>query len=82
MTIYESQPELGGLMRYGIPSYRLARAVLDGEIARIVALGVEVRCGYTLASAADFEQLRTTHDAVYLAIGASACRNCPRRRPG
>lgn len=70
VTIYESQPELGGLMRYGIPSYRLSRAVLDGEIGRIVALGVELRCGQAISSAADFEHLRTTHDAVYLAVGA------------
>jgi NADPH-dependent glutamate synthase beta subunit-like oxidoreductase len=77
VTIYESQPELGGLMRYGIPSYRLSRAVLDGEIARIVALGVEVRCGQPLAGAADFERLRATHDAVYLAIGAGRPKRLP-----
>jgi NADPH-dependent glutamate synthase beta subunit-like oxidoreductase len=77
VTIYESQSELGGLMRYGIPSYRLSRAVLDGEIARIVALGVQVRCGHPLASAADFERLRATHDAVYLAIGAGRPKRLP-----
>ncbi|HWP11375.1 MAG TPA: FAD-dependent oxidoreductase, partial [Ramlibacter sp.] len=77
VTIYESQPEPGGLMRYGIPSYRLSRAVLDGEIARIVALGVELRCGHTLASAADFERLHSTHDAVYLAIGAGRPKRLP-----
>src|SRR6185369_13802029 len=67
----------GGLMRYGIPSYRLARAVLDGEIARIVALGVEVRCGEALATAADLERLRATHDAVYVAIGAGRPKRVP-----
>jgi NADPH-dependent glutamate synthase beta subunit-like oxidoreductase/ferredoxin len=77
VTIYESQPEIGGLMRYGIPSYRLSRAVLDGEIARIVALGVEVRCGQPLSGAADFERLRTTHDAVYLAMGAGRPKRLP-----
>ena len=77
VTIYESQPELGGLMRYGIPSYRLARPVLDGEIARIVALGVNVRCGYTLASAEDFDRLRESHDAVYLALGAGRPKRLP-----
>src|SRR6185369_11515052 len=77
VTIYESQAQLGGLMRYGIPSYRLARAVLDGEIARIVALGVEVRCGEALATAADLERLRATHDAVYVAIGAGRPKRVP-----
>ena len=77
VTIYESQPELGGLMRYGIPSYRLDRAVLDGEIGRIVALGVDVRCGYTVAGAEDFDGLRETHDAVYLALGAGRPKQLP-----
>ena len=71
-------------MRYGIPSYRLARDVLDGEIARIVALGVQVR-HEKLASAQDFERLRTDHDAVYLALGAAQPKrlpNCRARRRG
>ncbi|MEP7181435.1 MAG: NAD(P)-binding protein [Betaproteobacteria bacterium] len=78
VTLFESQPELGGLMRYGIPSYRLARSVLDGEIARIVALGIDVRCGEALESAADFERLRGEFDAVYLAIGARCQKRLPR----
>ena len=77
VTIYESQPELGGLLRYGIPSYRLARPVLDGEIARIVALGVDLRCNYTLASAEDLDRLRATHEAVYLATGAGRPKRLP-----
>ena len=76
VTLYESQSELGGLMRYGIPSYRLARKVLDGEIQRIVALGVQVR-HEKLASAQDFERLRTDHDAVYLALGAGKPKRLP-----
>ncbi|HET9762224.1 MAG TPA: FAD-dependent oxidoreductase, partial [Casimicrobiaceae bacterium] len=78
VTLFESRPELGGLMRYGIPSYRLPRPVLDGEIARIVALGVEVRCGESMDSSADFERLRADFDAVYLAIGARCQKRLPR----
>jgi NADPH-dependent glutamate synthase beta subunit-like oxidoreductase len=78
VTLLESRPELGGLMRYGIPSYRLARSVLDGEIARIVALGIDVRCRESLATPADFEQLRTGFDAVYVAIGARCQKRLPR----
>jgi len=70
VTLFESQSELGGLMRYGIPSYRLARSVLDGEIARIIALGVDVRCGESLDSPADLDRLRRDFDAVYVATGA------------
>jgi NADPH-dependent glutamate synthase beta subunit-like oxidoreductase/ferredoxin len=76
VTLYESQPELGGLMRYGIPSYRLSRQVLDGEIDRIIAMGVEVR-QEALSSAEDFKRLREGHDAVYLAVGAARPKRLP-----
>jgi len=78
VTLFESRPELGGLMRYGIPSYRLARSVLDGEIARIVALGIDVRCGASMETSEDFERLRAEFDAVYLAIGARCQKRLPR----
>ncbi len=78
VTVFESRPELGGLMRYGIPSYRLARSVLDGEIARIIALGVDVRCGESMDTPADFERSRRDFDAVYLAIGARCQKRLPR----
>lgn len=78
VTLLESRAELGGLMRYGIPSYRLARSVLDGEIARIVALGIDVRCGEAMGTSADFERLRREFDAVYLAIGAGRQKRLPR----
>ncbi len=77
VTLFESQPELGGLMRYGIPPYRLARSVLDGEIARIVELGIDVRSGKSLATSADLEALRSEYDAVYLAVGARRQKRLP-----
>ena len=77
VTLYEAQAELGGLMRYGIPAYRLARAVLDGEIARIVALGVTVHCNHRIDSASGFTQLREQHDALYLALGAARPKRLP-----
>jgi NADPH-dependent glutamate synthase beta subunit-like oxidoreductase/Pyruvate/2-oxoacid:ferredoxin oxidoreductase delta subunit len=77
VTLIESQPELGGLMRYGIPAYRLAREVLDGEIARIVALGIDLRCGQALATPEAFAALRAGHDAVFLALGARRQKRLP-----
>jgi NADPH-dependent glutamate synthase beta subunit-like oxidoreductase len=77
VTLFESQPELGGLMRYGIPPYRLSRAVLDGEIDRIVALGVDVRCGEPLGTLADLAALRDEFDALYLATGARRQKRLP-----
>jgi len=82
VTIYEAQNDLGGLMRYGIPAYRLARAVLDAEIAAILALGVEVKRGRTLATAQDLAELRRTHDAVYVAIGAGRPKRLPQLPAG
>jgi NADPH-dependent glutamate synthase beta subunit-like oxidoreductase/Pyruvate/2-oxoacid:ferredoxin oxidoreductase delta subunit len=78
VTLFESRPELGGLMRYGIPSYRLARSVLDAEIARVVALGIDVRCGESVETSEDFENLRRDFDAVYLALGARCQKRLPR----
>ncbi len=77
VTLYEAQAELGGLMRYGIPAYRLARDVLDGEIARIVAMGVKVNCGHRIESADEFRRLREQHDALYMALGAARNKRLP-----
>lgn len=77
VTLFEARTELGGLMRHGIPPYRLARRVLDAEIARIVALGVVVRCGESVSTPEDFERLRTTHDAVFVAVGAARVKRLP-----
>jgi len=70
VTLIEAGRRLGGLMRDGIPAYRLPRAVLDGEIARVLALGIELRLGQPLDSPQAFARLREEFDAVYLATGA------------
>lgn len=70
VTLFEAQCGLGGLLRDGIPPYRLPRAVLDGEIARLLALGIEVKTGTALASTEQFLRIRVEFDAVYLALGA------------
>ncbi|MEI6216485.1 MAG: NAD(P)-binding protein [Actinomycetes bacterium] len=68
VTIRESAAAPGGMMRYGIPAYRLPREVLDAEIARIVNLGVKIECNSKVESAeATFAE---GFDAVFLAIGA------------
>ncbi len=77
VTLYEARAELGGLMRYGIPAYRLARDVLDGEIARIVATGVTVHCHHSIDTAQGFARLREQHDALYLALGAARPKRLP-----
>ena len=69
VVIYERMAKAGGTMRYGIPAYRLPDTVLDAEIAAIEAMGVEIRTGMQVGKAIPFDELRTHHDAVILAIG-------------
>lgn len=77
VTLFEAQPSLGGLMRYGIPSYRLSDAVLDGEIQRILDLGVEVQSGTGALDIERVKALKSEFDAVYLAIGAKRSKKLP-----
>jgi NADPH-dependent glutamate synthase beta subunit-like oxidoreductase len=77
VTLYESGDQLGGLMRYGIPAYRLDKKILDGEIKRIVDLGVEVKLQVEVADAQALQQLHDEFDAVYLATGASRSKALP-----
>ena len=77
VSVYEASAEPGGLMRHGIPPYRLAREVLDAEIARLIALGVQIQCGAPLADAAQFARLRASHDAVFVATGAARVKRLP-----
>jgi len=81
VTLFEAAAELGGVMRHGIPAYRLSRAVLDAEIARIVALGVDVRCGHAVAGAHALDELACTHDAVFVALGAQQPKALPQIDP-
>ena len=69
VRLVDSSPRLGGMLRYGIPAYRLQRAVLDAEIDRIVAMGVEIQLEHVVH---DVEQERRDgeFDAVFLAVGA------------
>jgi NADPH-dependent glutamate synthase beta subunit-like oxidoreductase len=72
VTVFESLPEPGGMLRYGIPDYRLPREVLAAEVQRIAALGVEIRCGTTVGQDISFDALQGDFDAVFIAIGAHA----------
>ena len=73
VRLVDSAPKLGGMMRYGIPAYRLPRAVLDAETTRIVALGVDVELGHTVQDI-EGERHDDGFDAVFLAVGAQLGR--------
>lgn len=70
VTVFERQPYAGGMMRYGIPEYRLPKAALDKEIDSIRRLGVKIMTGKALGTHMLLEDLRRDFDAVYLAIGS------------
>ncbi len=79
VTVFESMPKLGGMLRYGIPEYRLPKAVLDAEIAAIEAMGVELKPNFRVGKDASFEEIKNAHDATVVAIGAwtSMKAGCP-----
>jgi NADPH-dependent glutamate synthase beta subunit-like oxidoreductase/Pyruvate/2-oxoacid:ferredoxin oxidoreductase delta subunit len=70
VTIFEAFPKPGGMLRYGIPTYRLPREVLDAEIQRIVDLGAELKCNFVVGKDISLEQLRREYQAVFVGIGA------------
>ncbi len=71
VDIFEQRQKLGGMLRYGIPSYRLPREILDKEIDTILSTGgVKVHTGVTIGSKFPVIDLKEKYDAVYIAIGA------------
>ncbi len=73
VTLFEARHKLGGMLRYGIPSYRLPREELDAEIQWILDCGITVHVD-TPVDADGLTRLRSQYDAVYLAIGAHSDR--------
>ena len=75
-VIFEAMPKLGGMLRYGIPEYRLPKKILDWEIEGITILGVEVQCNKRLGEDFTFKDLRDQEfDAIFIATGAWNSRN-------
>jgi len=74
VTVYDSAPRAGGMLRYGIPDYRLPPEVLDAEIERVFALGVAFEPNMRLGSDLSLETIRRRHSALFLAIGAQLGR--------
>ncbi|MBQ4547333.1 MAG: FAD-dependent oxidoreductase [Oscillospiraceae bacterium] len=79
VTVFDAMPEMGGMLRYGIPEYRLPKAVLKKEISAIEALGVEFRNNVKIGKNMTFDEIRSDFDAVLIAVGAwkSAKIGCP-----
>ena len=69
VTVYESNPEPGGMLRYALPEYRLPRDVIRREIELIRRLGVDFRCGVAVGTDITLNDLDNQYNAVFLAIG-------------
>ena len=69
-VVYEMKPQLGGMLRYGIPNYRFPRERLQEDLDAILSTGVEVRYNTKIGEDITIKQLREEYDAVYIAIGA------------
>ena len=70
VVIFEERKQLGGMLRYGIPSYRFPRHLLDAEIDSILSLGIEAHTGVTVGTELWIEDLQKEYDCLYIAIGA------------
>ena len=77
VTVYEKKENLGGMLRHGIPEYRLPKAVLDREMQVILDTGVEVKKSVEVGSDVTLKELNEKHDAVYLSVGAQLGTGMP-----
>lgn len=70
VTIFEAFPHAGGMLRYGIPAYRLPRDILDAEIQKILEVGVELRTGVAVGKDIPYTQVQDEFDSIFVGIGA------------
>lgn len=70
VTVFEREKKAGGMLRFGIPSYRLPKDVLDREIDRLTRMGTEFKLGCPVRDATKMQEIRQDYNAVFLAIGA------------
>lgn len=71
VTVYEMLPKLGGMLRYGIPNYRLPKDRLDEDIEAVLETGIEVKYGVKIGLDIKLDELRQQYDAVLITVGAS-----------
>ncbi len=70
VTVYDGMEKMGGMLRYGIPEYRLPRNIIDKEVSIIEKMGVKLVNSVTVGRDVSFDELRAKHDALVVAIGA------------
>ena len=70
VKVFEGMEKAGGMLRWGIPGYRLPEAVLDAEIQKILDLGVEIEYGMKVGKDVSLDHLKAEYDAVFIGLGA------------
>ena len=70
VTVFESMPEVGGMLRYGIPGFRLPRPVVEREIGQILGLGIEVKANTAVGRDVSLDSILSQYDACLIAAGA------------
>jgi len=70
VTVFEAFPKTGGMLRYGIPDYRLPQNILDAEMQRIIELGVELKTNTIVGKDIAYEDLKKDYKAIFVGIGA------------
>ncbi len=74
VTVYDREKMAGGMLRYGIPSYRLPREIIDREIDSLKRMGIEFKLGNEVKDAAHLEEIVREYDAAFVATGAHRSR--------
>jgi len=77
VTLFERSPQLGGLLRYGIPDFKLEKRIIDRRLEQLAAEGVQFRSGVAVGDDIPVAELRKQFDAVLLALGAGQPRDLP-----
>jgi glutamate synthase (NADPH) small chain len=77
VTLFERDEAIGGLVRFGVPDFKIEKTIVQRRVEQLIAEGVEVRCGVEVGSDVTVEELRASYDAVVLATGSRVPRELP-----
>jgi glutamate synthase (NADPH/NADH) small chain len=77
VTLFERDEAIGGMVRFGVPDFKIEKAVVERRVEQMIAEGVEVRCGLDVGTDVSVEELRERFDAIVLATGSRVPRDLP-----
>jgi glutamate synthase (NADPH) small chain len=77
VTLFERDEAIGGLVRFGVPDFKIEKSVVERRVEQLVAEGVQLRCGVDVGSDLGVDELRASFDAVVLATGSRVPRELP-----